>query len=180
MKFNKMSGHSRWSQIKHKKEVSDQKRGQLFSKLARVISMAAVDGIDPASNPHLQAAIDRARSFNMPNENIARAVKRASEKDAAALYEVLIQAMASNGSIALVIKAITDNKNRTISEVKNILIKAGAKIVPENSLNWMFIHNWAPITPIRIADEAARGAVEGLIEELLGHDDVEEIYSNLD
>src|SRR3989344_7105428 len=98
-----MSGHSKWSQIKHKKGVSDQKKGQLFSKLAKKISLAAKVGTDPASNYKLQSVIEEARTFNMPKENIERAVKRASEKDAAALNEFVIQAMGPSG-VAIIIE----------------------------------------------------------------------------
>src|SRR3990167_1904563 len=103
-----MSGHSKWSQIKHKKGISDQKRGQLFSKLAKKISIVAREGADPASNYKLQSVIDEARTANMPKENIDRAIKRASEKEAAALNEFVIQAM-GQGGIAMVIEGITDN-----------------------------------------------------------------------
>ncbi|PJE50388.1 MAG: YebC/PmpR family DNA-binding transcriptional regulator [Candidatus Yanofskybacteria bacterium CG10_big_fil_rev_8_21_14_0_10_36_16] len=132
-----MSGHSKWSQIKHKKGATDQKRGQLFSKLAKKISIAAKDNPDPSTNYKLQAAIDEAKSANVPKDNIERAIKSSSEKDSAELKEVVIQAVGPE-SIAIIIEAITDNSNRTINEVKNILSKNNAKMAEVGSLDWMF------------------------------------------
>ena len=173
-----MSGHSRWSQIKHKKEIEDLKRGQLFSKLAKKISIAARSGSDPAINFKLQSAIEEAHSFNLPKENIERAIKRASDKTTAALDQIVIQAIGP-GAVAIVIEAITDNRNRTISEVKNILVNGGAKMVPEGSLNWMFSKNWTPLTPVELNDPIVRQKLERLFEELDDHADVEEVYTNL-
>jgi transcriptional/translational regulatory protein YebC/TACO1 len=172
-----MSGHSKWSQIKHKKGISDQKRGQLFSKLAKKISIAARDGSDPSSNFKLQASIDEARSFNMPKDNIERAIKRASEKEITDLENIIIQAMGPSG-VAFIIEAITDNRNRTINEIKNILAKNETKMVPEDSLNWMFDKDWTPYSPIELADQNFHNKIEKLFNELDEQDDVENIHSN--
>lgn len=173
-----MSGHSRWSQIKRKKGISDQKKGQLFSKLARKISIAARTGADPASNYKLQSAIDEARAFNMPKENIERAIKKASEKETIALSELTIQAIGPNG-IALVIEAITSNKNRTINEIKQILAENEFKMVPENSLNWMFNRaDWTPHSPLK-TDHATQEKLNKLLEALDNNEDVENIHTNL-
>src|SRR3989338_1391443 len=115
-----MSGHSRWSQIRRKKDITDQKRGQIFSKLSKAITLAARKGADPKTNVALANAIEQARSVNMPNDNIERAVKKVSEKDGAQLEEVVVEAIGP-GSVALRIKGITDNKNRTIAEIKKTL-----------------------------------------------------------
>src|SRR3989344_4091336 len=115
-----MSGHSKWSQIKHKKGVADQKKGRIFSKLSKVISMAARRGPDPAMNMELKNAIEKAKEASMPKENIERAIKRVSDKNAAQLEDLVIEAIGPE-SLALIITAITDNKNRTMGEVKNIL-----------------------------------------------------------
>ena len=173
-----MSGHSKWSQIKHKKGVSDQKKGQVFSKFAKKISLAAREGTNPTTNYKLQAIIDEARSFNMPKDNIERAIKRAGEKESMALNEVTIQAIGPM-AVAIIIKGVTDNKNRTINEVKNILSKNEAKMVPEGSLNWMFDKNNEPLTPLEISDQKALEKINKLFEELSDNDDVEEVYSNL-
>ncbi len=173
-----MSGHSKWSQIKHRKGISDQKKAQVFSKVSKKISVAARDGADPASNYKLQAIIEEARALNMPKENIDRAVKRAGEKEAAELNEVMIHAIGP-GSIAMVIEAITDNKNRTISEIKNILSKNDSKMVPENSLNWMFGKNCDPVTQVEVSDTAIQQKIDKLFEELDANDDIENVHTNL-
>ncbi|MBI2670285.1 MAG: YebC/PmpR family DNA-binding transcriptional regulator [Candidatus Yanofskybacteria bacterium] len=172
-----MSGHSKWSQIKHKKGISDQKKGQLFSKLAKKISIAAREGTDPSANYKLQSIIEEARTFNMPKENIERAIKRASEKDTTSLDEVIIQAIGP-GSVAVIIEGITDNKNRIVNEIKHILAEHEAKMVPENSLNWMFNKNWEPNTPIEVTPEIQQ-KLDKLLEELDNNEDVENVYTNL-
>lgn len=173
-----MSGHNKWQQIKHKKGISDQKKGQLFSKLAKKISITARDDPNPSANYKLQAIIEEARGFNMPKENIERAIKRAAERGAAILETIIIQGMGPD-SVAIVIEAITDNRNRTISEIKNIFSKNEVKFVPEGSLSWMFDKNWKPNNPIEISDQAIVQRLEKLFDELDAHDDVENIYSNL-
>ncbi len=172
-----MSGHSRWSQIKHKKGASDQKKGQLFSKLAKKISIAAREGTDSSANHKLQSVIEEARAFNMPKENIERAIKKASEKDAAVLNEVIIQAMGPDG-IAIIIEGVTDNKNRTINEIRHILTENDFKMVPGNSLNWMFNKNWESSAPIEVAPEIQQ-KLDRLLEKLDNNDDVENVYTNL-
>lgn len=174
-----MSGHSKWSQIKHKKGISDQKKGQLFSKLAKKISIAAKDGTDPSSNYKLQSAIEEARSFNMPKDNIDRAIKRANEKDISSLEKVVVQAIGPE-STAFIIEAITDNKNRTIGELKNIFFKNDAKMVSENSLNWMFDKNLNPYTPIIVNNPNFKEKIEKLLEEIDDQPDVENIHTNIE
>lgn len=166
-----MSGHSKWSQIKHQKNITDQKRGQLFSKLSKLISLATRKGADPKSNTELRNAIEQARSFNIPNNNIERAVKRISDKSAAQLEELLVEAIAS-GNVALKIRAITNNRNRTIAEIKNILNENSAKIVPPGSISWMFNQ---PIS----ASRETRERINKLLEALDNNNDVEEITTNL-
>ncbi|MBI2054705.1 MAG: YebC/PmpR family DNA-binding transcriptional regulator [Candidatus Sungbacteria bacterium] len=133
-----MSGHSKWAQIKRKKSLTDAKRGNLFSKLARAISLAATGGQDPAMNSKLRLAILHAKSFNMPSDNIERAVKRAATaKESSALHEVMYEAYASGGS-AILIEGITDNKNRMVAEIKHILAKHGGKLAEHGAVRWMF------------------------------------------
>ena len=167
-----MSGHSKWSQIKHKKGITDKKRGQLFSKLSKLISLAARKGTSPESNLELKNAIERARSFNMPNDSIDRAIKKVSDKSAAQLEELSIEAIGSGG-IALRIKAITDNRNRTISEVKNILNKHDSKMVPPRSISWMFNQ------PVLVTDIGTQAKIDKLFEALDDSDDVGDVASNL-
>lgn len=172
-----MSGHSRWSQIKHKKGVADQKKGQVFSKLANKITIAARHGTDPASNYRLQSTIDEARTANVPKENIERAIKRATEKSATNVEEVTIQAIGPVG-VAVVVEAITDNKNRTISEIRRLLFEHEFKMVPENSLNWLFDQDWKPLAPIETTPEMQQ-KLDRLLEALGENGDVENVHTNL-
>ena len=134
-----MSGHSRWTQIKHKKSASDAKRGQLFSKLVREITIAVREAGDrPDANPRLRSAIERAHAAGLPKENIERAIERSSGKgEATELSEFLFEAAAHAG-VALLIEGITDNKNRTLAEIKYLLGQSGGRMVESGSLIWNF------------------------------------------
>ncbi len=134
-----MSGHSHWSSIKRAKGAADQKRGKIFSKLARQISVAARDkGGDIDSNPTLRIIVEKAKSLNMPKENIERAIKKASGGlDEAKLEPFIFEAYGPEG-IALIIEGITDNKNRALGDIKQILNKNNGKLANEGSVKWMF------------------------------------------
>jgi len=134
-----MSGHSKWSTIKHQKGVADAKRGQLFTKLAREISVAVRQGgADTQANFKLRLIMQKARDNNMPLENIDRAIKRASGgTDGAALSEVTYEGYGPGGS-AILAQALTDNKNRTLSEVRNILSRGGGNLGESGSVTWLF------------------------------------------
>jgi YebC/PmpR family DNA-binding regulatory protein len=134
-----MAGHSKWSQIKHKKAIADQRRGTIFSKISRQISIAVrKKGPDPERNSKLRLAISLANEANMPKDNIERAIEKASGKsDGEILEEIFLEAYGPT-SIALIIKTITDNRNRTISEIKNILNKNQSKLAGEGSVMWLF------------------------------------------
>ena len=134
-----MSGHSKWSKIKRQKGVVDAKRGQLFTKLAREISVAVRQGgADTEANFKLRLIMQKARDNNMPLENIDRAIKRASGgTDGAALSEVTYEGYGPGGS-AILAQALTDNKNRTLSEVRNILGRGGGNLGESGSVTWLF------------------------------------------
>lgn len=178
-----MSGHSKWSQIKRKKAVTDIRRGKLFSKIAKMISVAArVGGGDADSNPKLRLAIDKARAVNMPKDNIERAIKRGRGEGVARLEEVKYEAYGPAG-VALIIEGITDNKNRTISEIKHILSSHGGKLAEKGSVEWSFERkgtDWIPKYPIKVEDSKLRRQLEDLFKALDESDDVQEIYSNLE
>lgn len=167
-----MSGHSKWSQIKHKKELTDKKRGQIFSKLSRLITLAAKKGKDPKTNPALQQAIEKAKQANMPKENIDRAIKKVSDEDQVRLEELVIEAIGPEG-VALKIKAITDNRNRTLAEIKKILNEHESKMVLPGSLSWLFSQ------PVSIADVSDREKLDKLLEALDDQDEIEDVSSNL-
>ncbi|MDD2753285.1 MAG: YebC/PmpR family DNA-binding transcriptional regulator [Candidatus Portnoybacteria bacterium] len=136
-----MSGHSKWSQIKHKKAITDAKKGKIFSKMVRLIAVAArAKGKDPESNPTLRTLIDTARSLNMPIENIERAIaKGAGELEGSKIEEFLLEAYGPGGS-ALLIEGATDNHNRTVSEIKYLLSEHNSKLANPGSVLWMFEH----------------------------------------
>lgn len=133
-----VSGHSKWAQIKHKKAATDAKKGNLFSKLSRMITVVAKKGSDPAMNPTLRMAIEKARGFSLPQSNIDRAIKKAEEKIAGeGLEEVLYEAYGPGGS-ALLIEGITDNKNRTTAEIKHLLSEYDGKLAEKGTVAWLF------------------------------------------
>ncbi len=175
-----MSGHSKWAQIKYKKGATDAKRGKIFSKISRIITIAAKEaGADPKINFKLAAAIEEARKANMPNDNIGRAVKRATEKESAELKEVIYEAYGPGGS-ALVITAITDNSNRTTNEIKHLLLERGAKLGVEGSAMWAFDKigkDFIAKFPMALSENDSK-KFEDLLSVLDDHDDVQEVYSN--
>ena len=135
-----MSGHSKWSSIKHKKGAADAKRGKLFSKLSRAIIVAAKEGgPDPAGNLSLQNAIEKARSYSMPKDNIERAIARGSGQDAdAAAFETIVYEGYASGGVAVIAEALTDNRNRTAAEVRHIFAKNDGNLGEAGSVAWLF------------------------------------------
>lgn len=178
-----MSGHSHFSTIKHKKVAEDKKRGKIFSKISRMITLAAKEkGGDPETNLQLRAAIEQAKSTNMPKDNVDRAIKRGTGKlKGEKLEEFIYEAYGPSG-IALIIEGITDNKNRTVSEIKSILSQHNAKLAETNSVKYLFQkenNDWMPKYPLEISDEKIKQQIEKLFDALDKNDDVGEIYSNL-
>ena len=133
-----MSGHSKWSKIKHQKAAGDAKKGQAFSKISRLIILTAKKGGDPDSNLELRYAINQAKSVSMPRDSIERAIKKGTgELQGENLEEAQYEAFGPHGS-AMLISAITDNKNRTTSEIKHTLIKNNAKLAEPGAAAWAF------------------------------------------
>ena len=135
-----MSGHSKWSSIKHKKGAADAKRGKLFSKLSRAIIVAAREGgSDPAANLALQNAIEKARSYSMPKENIERAIAKGSGADAeSSSFETVVYEGYGPEGIAVLVEALTDNRNRTASEVRHLFSKHGGNLGATGAVAWQF------------------------------------------
>lgn len=175
-----MSGHSKWSQIKRQKGAADAKKSQIFGKVSRLISLAARKGEDPKTNPDLRVAIEKAKEINMPADNIERAIKRGVGKlEGVALENVRFEAYGPGGS-AIIIEAITDNKNRAVAEIKHILSKHGANLAQTGAVTWAFNHidnKYQPKHPLELNKQDAE-ALDKLLEELDNHDDVQEIYTN--
>jgi len=134
-----MSGHSKWSTIKHKKAINDAKRANIFTKHAKLIEVAARGGGDPEMNFTLRMAIDGARAVNMPKDNIERAIKRGTgeAKDGVVLSEITYEGYGP-GQISMLIQCVTDNKNRTLSDIKTILKKNKGKFVEGGGVSWQF------------------------------------------
>ena len=135
-----MSGHNKWSTIKRKKGAADAKRGQMFTKLAREIAMAAREsGGDMESNFRLRLAVDKARAQNMPKDSIERAVKRGTgeNKDGTVIEQIFYEGYAPNG-IALIIECYTENRNRTVADLRHLLTKSGGSMGEAGSVAWQF------------------------------------------
>ncbi len=174
-----MAGHSHWAGIKHKKGVADQKRGILFSKLLRAISAAAKQEPNPQFNPRLKTAIEKAKENQVPQDKIESAVKRAAEATND-LEELIIESYGPEGT-AILIEAITDNKNRTVSEIKKILNENNAKIAEPGSVLWAFENksgDWQAKFKQEISNEA-KDRLQNLISKLEENDDVQKIHVNL-
>lgn len=170
-----MSGHSHWAGIKNKKEVTDQKRGKVFSKLLNAISIAARANPDPQFNPRLRQAIEKAKENQVPSDNVEKAIKRASEDKN--LEELLIEAYGPGGH-AILIEAVSDSKNRTIPEIKKILSENESKIATPGSVMWAFektSEGWKTKFPQEIKSQDLE-KIKKLAEELENHDDVQKVY----
>lgn len=134
-----MSGHSKWSTIKHKKGKEDAKRGKVFTKLARYIMVAAKEGGgDPDYNPSLKAAIDKAKAENMPNENIDRAVKKGTGESGSDIFEEITYEGYGPSGTAVIVNCLTDNRNRTASDVRHAFDKYGGNLGQSGSVSFMF------------------------------------------
>ena len=134
-----MSGHSKWATIKHAKGAADAKRGQMFTKLIKEISIAArMGGGDPGANPRLRTAIIKARGANMPKDNIDRAIKKGTGELEGVNYEELVYEAYAPGGVALLIEVLTDNKNRAAADVRNILTRAGGQLATAGSVSRLF------------------------------------------
>jgi YebC/PmpR family DNA-binding regulatory protein len=134
-----MSGHSKWSSIKHKKGITDARRGKIFTKLIKEITVAArMGGGDINSNPRLRAAVQAAKSENMPKENIERAVKKGTGELEGVFYEESVYEGYGPGGAAVYIESVTDNKNRAVADIRHILNKAGGNLGSNGCVAWMF------------------------------------------
>lgn len=175
-----MAGHSKWKQIKNKKGAADQKRAQLFSKMLSAISIAAREEPSAAKNPRLRSLIERAQKAGVPKENIERATAASGEKSG--LKEVVLEAYGPSG-VSFVLETLTDNTNRTIAEVRELLKDLGAKMADQGSVLWAFekkpTGEWVARFPAKIA-ESEKQAVQAIIKKLEEHPDVQKVCSSLE
>lgn len=175
-----MSGHSKWSTIKRKKAAADQKRGKIFTKLIKEITVAARQGGgDVDGNPRLRLAVDNAKSANMPMDNIERAIKKAiGEVEGASYLELTYEGYGPNG-VAILIESVTDNKNRTVAEVRHALTKHGGSLGENGSVAWMFDRKGVITMPAqgKSEDDMMELVLEAGAEDLQSEDDYFEITS---
>ncbi len=177
-----MSGHNKWSTIKHKKAAQDAKRGQLFTRLAREIVIAAREGGgDPEANFSLRLAIDKARAANMPKENIERSIKRGTgELKGEELVEVVYEGYAPHG-VAVLVQVLTDNKNRTVSEVRRVFTRQGGAMADAGAVAWQFERKgYIAIAPDGVdQDTIFELAVEAGAEDVVFSNDMIEIFAEV-
>jgi len=182
-----MSGHSHAKTVRKKKEADAKKRGQIFSKMARLIQVAVRQGgPNPETNSKLRMAIELAKSYNVPSENIERAIKRATgEIEGERLEEISLEALGPDG-VALIIEGITDNKNRTLSEIKNVLTRFNGKLASEGSVKWMFerkgcitVNLKSQNSKFKTKEELELIAIDAGAEDLYWYDDNLDIYCEI-
>lgn len=172
-----MSGHNKWSKIKNKKAVSDAKKGKIYTKMAKVIAVELKKANGDAKAANVQAAVRKAREFNVPNENIERALKK--NDNAVAMESIMYEAYGPGG-VALMIEALTDNRNKAAGEVKHILAENNSALAAPGSASWAFTkttEGYMPNTMTQISEEDG-AKLDKLIEELEDNDEVQEIYTN--
>jgi YebC/PmpR family DNA-binding regulatory protein len=174
-----MSGHSKWSTIKHQKAIEDNKRGAVFTKIAKKIHIAVKKGGsgDVNTNPFLRTCVDEARSVNMPMENIKRAIDKGLGVGGADMSEEIVYEAYSSEGVGILITAVTDNRNRMASDLNVVLNKYSAKLGGPGSVSYM-----KAILPVPMVnlEGASRETVLGLIESLSSLDDVVDVWSNLE
>ena len=176
-----MSGHNKWSKIKHKKAASDAAKSRVFSKHAALIAMESRNAGGNLASPGLLAAIERAKKDSMPKDNIDRAVAKGSGAGGAALEAVVFEAYGPGG-VAMIITAVTDNNNRTAPEIRHIFSKAGYQLGTPGSALWAFTktdEGYCPVNPMELNDADGEKLAD-LIETLEEQDDVQDIYTTAD
>ncbi|MDR2400335.1 MAG: YebC/PmpR family DNA-binding transcriptional regulator [Deferribacteraceae bacterium] len=149
-----MSGHSKWANIKHRKAAQDAKKGKVFTKIARELTVAAKEGgADPGANSRLRLALDKARAANMPRDNVDRAIKKGAGGDADQNYEDITYEAYGPGGAAILIKVLTDNRNRSVTEVRSALTKRGGNMAEAGSVSWQFDMKGLIEIPVSAVDE---------------------------
>ena len=177
-----MSGHSKWSTIKHKKAATDKKRGKIFTQLTKELTIAAREGGgDPGFNTRLSLAIDKAKAANMPKDNIERAIKRGTgELEGAELFELMYEAYAPNG-IGLLIEVVTDNKNRAVADLRHALNKNGGNMAEGGAVAWQFTRKgYIAVEGNVDQDELFLVAADAGAEDIQFGDEVAEVYTELE
>ena len=176
-----MSGHSKWANIKNKKEKTDSQRGKIFTNIGREIAIAVKEGgADPANNSKLRDVIAKAKASNMPNDNIARSIKKASGELGSVNYEEATYEGYGPAGIAVIVDVVTDNKNRTVADVRHIFDKSGGTMGASGCVGWMFNHRGVIVierTASIDEDELMMTALDAGAEDFEPQEDVFEIYT---
>ncbi len=173
-----MSGHSKWSTIKRDKAVNDSKKSQIFTKLTRAITIAAKRGADAESNSTLRVAIEKAKEARMPKDNIERAVQRGSGAGEGVQFDEVVYEGYGPEGVAFYVKALTDNRNRTVAEVRNIFNKHGGSMGGAGSTAYVFVDPENPTFELEITDQKKAQTIVALADALEDHEDVTDVYSN--
>jgi len=172
-----VSGHSKWSKIKRDKGANDAKRGAVFTRIGNMIAIAAKSGIDPVMNPALAMAIEKARQANMPKDNIQRSIDRAADKNAAQLEEITYEGYGPGG-VGIIIETATDNRNRTLPEVKTALIKNGGTLADAGSVAFQFTRKGV-ITVKATGEDALLTVLDAGAEDAEEDDDKLIVYTDM-
>ena len=174
-----MSGHNKWSKIKHKKAATDAQKSKVFGKLAKFIAVESKKACGDVNSPSLRSAIEKAKQSNMPTDNINRAVQKGKNDTSAVLEEVLYEAYGPGG-VAIVISGLTDNRNRTAAEMKHLLTKQGLSLAGQGAASWAFEKEkgeYVAKTTVPISQEE-NTKLETIVETILDNDDVQDVYTN--
>ena len=178
-----MSGHSKWANIKNKKEKTDAQKGKIFTKIGREIAIAVKEGggADPANNSKLRDVIAKAKAANMPNDNISRSIKKASGDGNAVDYEEVVYEGYGPGNVAVIVNVLTDNRNRIAAEMRHIFSKSGCSMGASGSVAWMFDKKGLIVierTALMDEDEVMMQALDAGAEDFIAQDDAFEIYTS--
>jgi len=177
-----MAGHSKWANIKHRKAAQDAKKGKIFTKIAKELTVAAKLGQsgDPEFNPRLRLALDKAKAANMPKDNVERAIKKGLGNDDGVSYEEVIYEGYGPGGVAILVQALTDNKNRTVAEVRSTLTKRGGSMGEAGCVAWMFDKKGVINIPKDAVDEDTLMmiAIEAGAEDVINDDDGYEVITD--
>ena len=174
-----MSGHNKWSKVKNKKAVTDAKKGKIYTKMAKIISVEVKKAGGDINSPGVKAAVARAREYDVPNDNIERALKKGADKNTAEMESIMYEAYGPGG-VAIMIEVLTDNRNKAASEVKHILTDNGSALAAPGSASWAFTkgpEGYVPNMTVPLSPEDST-KLDEIIETLEDNDEVQEIYTN--
>ena len=174
-----MSGHNKWSKIKHKKASTDAQKSKIFGKMAQLLTAESKKNNGDRNSPGLKSAIEQAKSVNMPSQNIDRAIERGADADAASFESVTYEAYGPGGC-ALLIETLTDNRNRTAAEIRHILSLHNTAISAPGSAAWIFArenNTVSPNTTVQVSEED-KEKIKSLVSDLTNQNDTQEVYTN--